>query len=189
MLIIDSKIVSIEILSEKFVCDLNKCKGACCIEGDFGAPLEIEELGELDAITEKIKPYLTHEGIEEIEKNGGYIMNKSDKQFKTNLINKGPCVYINYENGIAHCGIERAWKDGVIEFRKPISCHLYPIRISKENSLEELNYERWDICKAACSFGKKLKVPVYQFLKEPLIRKYGAIFYKALDREYKKMKE
>ena len=111
-------------------------------------------------------------------------MNKSDKQFKTNLINKGPCVYINYENGIAHCGIERAWKDGVIEFRKPISCHLYPIRISKENSLEELNYERWDICKAACSFGKKLKVPVYQFLKEAIIRKYGELYYEQLDAYY-----
>lgn len=185
MLVIENKLIDPEILTEKFVCDLTKCKGACCVEGDCGAPLDIEELGFLEEIQEKIKPYLTPEGIKEIDKNGGFVLDKSDRKFKTNLIKKGPCVYINYENGIAHCGIERAWKDGVVDFRKPISCHLYPIRISKDNMLEEVNYERWSICKAACSLGKKLKVPVYQFLKEPIIRKYGEGFYLALDREYK----
>lgn len=188
MIIINSILVDQEILTEKFVCDLQKCKGACCVEGDAGAPLEIDELSIIDDIQEKVKPYITKEGAKELDKNGGYVLDEEDRKFKTNLINKGPCVYINYENGISYCGIEKAWKEGVIDFRKPISCHLYPIRVSNDSTLESIRYDRWSVCKAACSLGKKLQVPVYQFLKEPIIRKYGEVFYAALDWEYKKRK-
>jgi len=189
MLIIENKIIDEAVLTEKFVCDLSKCKGACCIEGESGAPLEIEELSELENIFEEIKPFLTKEGIQAIEKQGHFVLDKVDRRYKTPLIKKGPCAYIQYENGIAQCGIENAWKAGATAFRKPISCHLYPIRIQREASFESLEYETWEICSPACSLGEALKVPVYQFLKEPIIRKYGESFYAALEYAYSQKKK
>jgi hypothetical protein len=183
MIVIDDKTVSDDVVEAQFVCDLNACKGACCVEGDFGAPLDKSELAILDEIYEKVKPYLTNEGIATIEREGKYVFVQETKEWCTPLMEKDKgCAWLNYDkNGVVICGIEKAYRDGVIDFKKPVSCHLYPIRISKYNNYDAVNYERWHVCKAACKNGKTLKVPVYQFLKEALIRKYGEEFYEALD--------
>jgi len=186
MLIIQDKFVSIDVVKEHFLCNLNACKGACCWEGDSGAPLEKEELTILDQIFEHVRPYLSTESIEKIEAEGGYKYYKysSYEEYGTNLLENGACVYMIYDAlGIAKCGIEQAYRDKKIDFYKPISCHLYPIRVTKEEELgfEALNYEEWDICSAACTLGKKEKLPVYRFLKNAIIRKYGEDFYDELD--------
>jgi hypothetical protein len=187
VIIIDDKIVSDDLLEENFVCDLNACKGACCVEGDTGAPLEESELKILDDIYERVKPYLTPQGIAVLE-NERYMWEEEDGKYKTALIENGPCAYVNYDNGIAVCGIEKAFLDGKVDFKKPVSCHLYPVRISKKKDFEAVNYERWNICKAACKNGNKLKVPVFKFVKDALIRKYGDDFYLALDSYYAQSK-
>lgn len=188
MLIIDNLLVSDELLEEKFVCDLNACKGACCWEGDWGAPLESAELEILKEIYEDIKPYLTDKGREAIEAQGKYVWIDEVRDFATTLIDNGPCAYIAYDAlGRAQCGIEQAWRAGKTHFRKPISCHLYPIRVTKLPDYEALNYHEWEICSAACALGEKLKVPVFQFLKEALIRKYGEEVFAQME-EYAKVK-
>jgi hypothetical protein len=180
MKIIDQTVLSDDIFENYFVCNLNACKGACCVEGDAGAPLENEELPILEEIYPAVKPYLSKEGIQIIEEKGLFEVD-SDGDFCTTTIGNKECVFAIYdEHKTLHCGIEKAYKDGEIEFQKPISCHLYPIRITKTQEFELLNYSRWDICNAACDNGKKLKVPLYQFLKAPLIRKYGENWYKKL---------
>ncbi len=184
MVAIDNKLISDEVLQAQFVCDLTKCKGGCCEDGDAGAPLEIDELKELINNYEVIKPYLTKEGTKEIEKQGKYLYDK-DFGWVTPTIHGAMCAYgIRDEKGIIKCGIEQAFYDGKLKWKKPISCHLFPIRIQKsrqDDDLEYVNYEpRQDLCKAACKLGKQLQVPVYIFLKEALINKYGGEFYKAL---------
>ena len=184
MLLIQDILVSDEVVSQEFLCNLNACKGACCWEGDYGAPLEDAELPILDRILPLVKPFLNQEGISAIEKQGAYAYFDDAEAFGTPLVNGGPCAYMTRdEQGIAQCGIERAYKAGVIDFQKPISCHLYPIRVvpKSELQLEMLNYERWSICSAACTHGKKHKVPLYQFVKDALIRKYGTAFYESLE--------
>lgn len=181
MLIIDDILVSEEIFEKKFVCDLQKCKGACCIEGDCGAPLKKEEIAILESEYENYKPYLTSEGIEAIEKQGFYEEDIDDKSPNTPLINGGPCAFINYKDGISYCGIEKAYLEGKTTFRKPISCHLYPIRVSGVGELQAVNYERWSICADACTLGESLSVPVYKFLKEPIERAFGEEFYEILE--------
>lgn len=181
MIVIDDKIVSDDIIEYHFVCDLNACKGACCVAGDFGAPLEKEETDILESIYDKVKPYLTPEGIEAIERDKTWVYDKSENRYSTALRSDGGCAFIRHENGIALCGIEKAWKEGVVDFQKPVSCHLYPIRITRHNQFDAVNYERWSICNAACKNGKKLKVPIYKFVKDGLIRKYGKDFYTALE--------
>jgi hypothetical protein len=182
MLVVDNLIVSGEIFEKQFVCNLSKCKGECCVAGDSGAPVKKEELQSLEAEFNNYKDYLTKEGIQSIEKNGFSVYDKEDMTHKTTLIEGGPCAYINYDKkGIAICGIERAYLDGKTSYRKPISCHLYPIRVSSVGELTAVNYEEWDICADACTLGKELKVPVYKFLKEPLIRAYGEEVYSTLD--------
>lgn len=178
---IDGKLISSDLKEKHFLCDLTVCKGACCVEGDQGAPLEEDELPFVDALVEKIKPYITAEGLAAIEKNGPYQYDAKDKEYGTTLIDGKACAFVNYERGKAVCGIENAHKDGITEFKKPISCHLYPIRITKLAEYEALNYEKWDICSAACVKGKQEKLPVYKFLKEPLTRKYGEQFYATLE--------
>lgn len=181
MIIINDILISDDILQKKFVCDLNACKGACCVEGDSGAPLEDEETRILDDIYEDIKPYLRKEGIAAIEKQGKYLIDK-DGDMVTPLVKKGKeCAYTVFEDGKALCGIEKAYLDGKIAWKKPISCHLYPIRIKKLFTGEALNYQEIDICKPACKCGKKLDVSLYKFLKEPLIRKYGEEFFEQLE--------
>ncbi len=184
MIAIDNKLVSDSVLQAQFVCDLTKCKGGCCEDGDAGAPLEVEELNELISNYEVIKPYLTPEGIKAIEKLGKYLYD-TEFGWVTPTVNSGICAYgIRDEKGIIKCGIEQAYYDGKLKWKKPISCHLFPIRTQQsqhDKDLEFINYEpRQDLCKAACKLGKQLKVPVYIFLKDALIRKYGEEFYEAL---------
>lgn len=190
MIQIDDTIVSLEVLQEEFVCDLSACKGACCVEGDSGAPLEEEELDILAQDFPNIKPYLRPEGVRAIEAQGTSIKD-SDGDWVTPLRDGKECAYTVFaENGTAMCGIELAWKDGKTAFRKPVSCHLYPVRTKRYPTFEAVNYARWQICSDACSLGQQLKVPVYKFLKEALIRKYGASWYEALeeaDQALKKM--
>jgi Protein of unknown function (DUF3109) len=184
MIIIQDKLVSEDIVEEYFICNLDKCKGACCWEGDTGAPLETDELMLLDRIYPEVRPFLTPEGQKVLDTEGGYVRDDRDGSFGTTLISNGPCAFMTTDiNGVAHCGIEQAWKAGATDFRKPISCHLYPIRVSKNEIMgfEALNYDRWDICSAACTLGEKHKLPVYQFVKEAIIRKYGEEFYEELD--------
>lgn len=173
-------LVSDDIREKEFVCNLQKCKGACCVEGDYGAPLEEEELEILREIYPKIKSYLTKEGIKAIEKQGTHVLD-DDGDFSTPTIGGRECAYARYdEKGTLKCGIEDAYNDGKVDFKKPISCHLYPIRITKKKVFEAVNYHKWHICSDACSFGKELQVPLYKFLKEPLIRKYGEEWYEEL---------
>jgi hypothetical protein len=184
MIAIDNILVSDEIISEQFVCDLNKCKGGCCVDGDAGAPLADDELKNINEVYDAVLPYLTEESKMELKRQGKYIY---DREFGwvTPTIASKVCVYgITDKNGIVKCGIEQAYNDGKVKWKKPISCHLFPIRIqkSKNKQTDYVNYEpREDLCQAACSLGKKLKVPVYIFLKDALIRKYGTDFYESLE--------
>jgi len=184
MIAIDNVLVSDKIVSEQFVCDLNKCKGACCVDGDAGAPLDKSELKHIDEVFDKVLPYLNETSKREIEKQGRFVYDR-EYGWVTPTINSQICVYgIVDKNGIVKCGIEQAYLDGKIKWKKPISCHLFPVIVKKSSDgvTEYANYEpREDNCKAACSLGKKLKVPVYQFLKEPLVRKFGEEFYQALE--------
>ncbi len=183
MIAIDNVLISDEVVEEQFVCDLTRCKGGCCDDGDAGAPLDKDELQVLNEVYETVKPYITKEGIREIEKRGKYLYDQ-EYGWVTPAIEGKMCAY-GYKDaaGITKCGIEQAYNDGKITWKKPISCHLFPIRIKKTKRNELVNYEpREDLCKAACSLGKKLKVPVYRFLKEPIIRKYGSAFYNALEK-------
>jgi len=184
LIAIDHILVSDEVISEQFVCDLNKCKGGCCEDGDSGAPLSDEELATLRNSIEEIKPYCTDEGLKVLEKEGLY---RYDAEFGwvTPTIAGRMCAYGSRDDqGIIKCGIEQAWLDKKISWKKPISCHLFPVKItrSKRQNQEYVNYEpRQDLCKAACRLGKQLKVPVYVFLKDALIRKYGSEFYARLE--------
>jgi len=184
MIAIDNILVADAIVSEQFVCDLSKCKGACCVDGDAGAPLENDELDKLNEVFEKVLPYLNETSKKELERQGRYVYDR-EYGWVTPTINSAVCVYgIQDANGVVKCGIEQAYIDGKIKWKKPISCHLFPI-ITKESKRSDdiyVNYEpREDHCRAACTFGKKLKVPVYVFLKEALTRKFGKKFYEALD--------
>ncbi len=184
MLIIHDILISDDVIQSHFVCNLEACKGACCWEGDYGAPLEVDELPVLKKIYPKIKDFLTPQGIAAIEAQGTAVYNEDHETYATPLVNNGPCAYMTKdENGVAQCGIERAWQAGAIDFPKPVSCHLYPIRVSISDipGFEALNYDRWHICSAACTLGNKLQVPLYRFVKNALIRKYGEAFYQELD--------
>lgn len=181
MIAIDHVLLSDEVVEARFVCDLNSCKGGCCVDGDCGAPLTEEETHIIAEIYPVIKPYLPAEYVAEIEKQGTHT---TDDEFGyvTPTVNGGVCVYAyTDELGIVKCAIEKAWKEGKVSFQKPISCHLYPIRVKEQPGYEMVNYEpRRVLCKPACKLGNKLKVPVYKFLKDPLIRKYGQEFYDTL---------
>ena len=176
MIQVEDKIISLDIFEKHFVCDLNACKGACCVEGDAGAPLLDEEQAILQKIYDKVKPYMRIEGIDVVEKEGVAVID-SDGDLTTTLVNNKECSFVIYEKGIAKCSIEKAHNEGVINFRKPISCHLFPIRIKEYPDFEAINYEKIKICKPACECGSKLKIPLFVFLKEPLIRKYGETWY------------
>ena len=190
MIEIGKCLVSRDVIDKKFVCDLSKCKGICCVEGDSGAPLSDDEIDILDNIYDDVKPYLRLEGIEAIEKQGKYIIDW-DNEYVTPLINEKECAYAIFEDGIAKCAIEKAFLEGKIDFKKPISCHLYPIRVKKLKEFDAVNYDKWDICKTAIDFGEENDVPVFKFLKEPLIREYGKKWYSELEliaSELKKVK-
>ena len=184
MIAIDNVLISDEIVNEQFVCDLAKCKGACCVDGDAGAPLQNDELDKLNQVFDKVLPYLNSESKMELERQGRYVY---DREFGwvTPTINSKVCVYgIKDSNGIVKCGIEQAYIDGKIKWKKPISCHLFPVTVkkSRHGNTIYVNYEpREDHCKPGCVLGKRLKVPVYVFLKEPLVRRFGQKFYDALE--------
>jgi hypothetical protein len=187
MIEIEDKLISLDIFEKKFVCDLNACKGACCVEGDSGAPLTYEEIDIIEENIEKIKPYMRKEGLEAIEKTGVFYMDE-DNEPVTTLVNEKECAFVFFdENNITKCGIEKAYSEGKIDFKKPISCHLYPIRVAKYRKFEAVNYSQWDICKPACACGNKLDVPVYKFLKEPIIRKWGNAFFEELEKVAKEL--
>jgi hypothetical protein len=177
---IQDKIVSTQIFERQFVCDLNACKGACCIEGDGGAPLSGEEVQIIEQNLPKIIPYMRQEGIVAVDEHGVALID-DDFQAETTLIEGKECAFVYFDqNNTAKCAIEQANREGQIDFIKPLSCHLYPIRTKQFNDYTALNYEKWDICAPACACGEKLDVPVYKFLKEPLIRAFGSEFYNEL---------
>lgn len=175
-------LVSEELLREEFVCNLSKCKGACCIEGDAGAPLEQNEKGKLEEIFPSVIPYMTEKGIAAVDQYGTSVIDPDGDLTTPCVGGNKECAYVTWENGITKCAIEKAYENGIVDWQKPISCHLYPIRITQYPGFDVLNYDRWHICHAACSYGQELSVPVYKFLKTPLIRKYGAEWYAELEK-------
>tara|TARA_B100000900_G_scaffold409480_1_gene425488 strand:- start:7618 stop:8199 length:582 start_codon:yes stop_codon:yes gene_type:complete len=180
MIQVDDKIISFDVFEKQFVCDLSACKGVCCVEGDAGAPLTQKEVNILPQIYNNVKPYMRPEGIAEIEKQGFFVVD-SDKDNTTPLVNNNECAFVVFdENKTAKCTFEQAYNDGKIDFKKPISCHLFPIRIKKYRDFDAINFEAINICKPACDCGEQLQVPVYSFLKEPLIRLYGEEWYNNL---------
>lgn len=192
MIQLGDTLISDELVEEQFVCDLNKCKGACCVEGDLGAPLDFDELDQIEDAVELVKEYLGEDAIRTLEKEGGFLVDE-DGDFSTTTINGKECAFAFYDDqNILKCSIEQAHLDGKTDFKKPLSCHLYPIRVTKTEKFEALNYDRWSICAPACDLGKELKVPVYKFLKEPLIRKFGENWYAELNlliEDFKKTRE
>ena len=180
MILVQDTVISDDIKNKLFVCDLEKCKGACCVEGELGAPLDKEELQILDEIYPKVEPYLTEEAKNEISKQGKWIEDY-EGDYSTPTINDRECVYAFYdEKKILKCGIEQAYLDNKIDYKKPISCHLYPVRLKQYNDFIAVNYSEWNICSDACNLGESLGVPLYKFLKEPLIRKFGEGWYEEL---------
>ncbi|SHI54626.1 DUF3109 family protein [Pseudozobellia thermophila] len=174
-------IVSEEIIENDFVCNLNACKGACCVDGNAGAPVEDDETTILADIYETVKPFLRPEGIAAIEEQGTYIKGE-DGEWETPLVNGSECAYVTFsKNGTAKCAIEEAYNQGAINWKKPVSCHLYPVRVREYTQLTAVNYHRWEICDAACSLGQELQVPIYKFVKEALIRKFGLDWYEQLE--------
>lgn len=189
MIIIDKTLVSNELFDEAFACDLSACKGACCVEGSSGAPLEEAEVDILDEIYEDVKPYMRAEGIAAVEELGTFTVDH-DGDLVTPLVNGEECAYVQFdEHGIAKCAIEMAHRAGKVDWPKPISCHLYPIRIKALKDFDALNYHRWHICKPACECGAKLQIPVFRFCKSALIRKYGEAYYNLLEEAYKLQQE
>ena len=181
MIQLQNTLISEDILEKEFVCNLSKCKGACCVEGDAGAPLSEEETKTLENIFEDVEPYLREEGIKAIQEQGTWIIGE-DGDKETPLVNGSECAYVIFdEKGITKCGIEKAYEDGKVDFKKPVSCHLYPVRIKGYSEFDAVNYHKWPICSDACSLGKELEVPIYQFVKDALIRKYGEDWWNELD--------
>ena len=177
MIQLEDKIISLDIFETYFICDLNACKGACCVEGDSGAPILENEEKILEEIFKEVRPYMRKEGIEAIEKNGIAVID-SENDLTTTLVDNKECSFVIFENGIAKCAIEKAFIDGKIDFKKPISCHLFPARIKEYKDFDAINFEKIKICTPACKCGSELEIPLYVFLKEPLIRKYGKRWYK-----------
>ena len=181
-------IVSEDIIKKDFVCNLSACKGACCIDGDAGAPLEVDETRILEEIYPKVKPFLRKEGIAAIEAQGKYTTNDFGEH-ETTLIDGADCAYVIFDKkGTALCAIEEAYNQGVIDWKKPVSCHLYPVRVKDYTEFSAVNYHKWEICDDACTLGKELQVPVYKFVKQALIRKFGEDWYMELEKVAEKMK-
>lgn len=188
MIQIDDTIISIDCLSEKFCCDLEACKGECCIEGDAGAPLVLEEVAEIEAALPEVWNMLSASAQSVIDRQGvAYTDEEGD--LVTSIVNGKDCVFTCYdENGCCYCALEKAYREGRTKFYKPISCHLYPIRLKKIGDAVALNYNRWDVCKMAVLKGKQLDLPVYKFLKEPLVRRFGEAWYTELESAVEELK-
>jgi hypothetical protein len=180
MLQIGKALVSLDVVEKKFVCDLAVCKGTCCVEGDSGAPLDENEKELIEEAYPGFKEYMTEEGIKAVEEQGLHVIDFED-DLVTPLIDKKECAFLITENGNYWCAIEKAFLAGKVKYRKPLSCQLYPIRITKYPEFDAVNYDKWDICKCAREKGFGEGTPVYKFLKEPLIRKYGEAWYNELE--------
>jgi hypothetical protein len=179
MLRINDIIFSSDVFEKKFKCDLSVCQGICCLYGDSGAPLSTEEVHILDDIWQVVKAYLRPEGIKAIEEQGTSVID-FDNDNVTTLINNLECAYTILEGNILRCGIEKAWADRKISFQKPVSCHLFPVRIELFSDFKAVNYEEIAICSSACKRGLKEGIYVYEFLKEPLIRAFGEKIYREI---------
>lgn len=181
MIHLQDTLVSEEMLEKDFVCNLSECKGMCCVEGDYGAPMEPKEVETIHKNLEKIKPYMTREGRRKLQEEGFHEVDPEGDTVTT-CINDRDCVFARQESdGVYKCSIERAWEDGELDFQKPLSCHLYPAKISDIADMKAVNYDRWDICDPACELGRSLEVPVYKFLRHALIRAFGEAWYQELD--------
>ena len=191
MIQIGKALISEEIIEKEFVCNLSACKGACCIDGDAGAPLSKEELPILERIYKNVKPFLTKQGKKAIEEQGLYTKNEYG-EYETTLVNGKDCAYVIFDDKkTALCGIEEAYNQGEVDWKKPVSCHLYPIRVQDYSEFSAVNYHKWEICDDACSLGKELQVPVYKFVKQALVRKFGENWYMELEKvaeEFQKAK-
>lgn len=177
----DNTLVSLDVLKKEFCCDLDTCRGCCCIEGDAGAPLTVEEEEKIQSILPVLLPDMTKEAKAVVEAQG-IAYNDPSNERVTSIVNNKDCVFARTDhNGWCYCLIEKAYNAGKIDFKKPISCHLYPIRLTKVGEYTGLEYHRWDICHCARILGKKKHIPLYQFLKEPLIRRFGQEWYKELE--------
>ena len=179
MLQIDDTIVSLDLVEKNFTCDLKACKGSCCRYGDSGAPLDPDEAEELDRIWPDLWPFLRPEGIREIENQGTSVIDMEGDRV-TPLINNEECAYTVMEDGIFRCGIEMAFFAGAVDFRKPISCHLFPVRIKQYRDFRAVNYEQWSICRSGAAAGDRQDKKLYLFLREPLIRAFGEEWYEKL---------
>ena len=192
MIQIDDKIISLELFTARFCCDLGACRGECCVDGNAGAPLDEEEIAQLEGEWDNYAPYMTPEGKQAIEDQGVAVIDE-DGDLTTPLVNGAECAYTINENGVTWCAIEKAWSEGKTPFRKPISCHLYPIRLVKlSNGLTGLQYHRWEVCRAAEILGAQKGEPLYKTLKEPIIRRFGETFYtemESCEAELRKMGE
>jgi hypothetical protein len=187
MIEIGKSIVSSELLTSHFTCNLEACKGACCVMGDSGAPLEEDEVEILREIYPRIKAFLSEESVATIDKVGTSVVDfENDKV--TPLNNGKECAYVVFKNGIALCAIEQAYNEGVVSFRKPVSCHLYPVRIKKYKAFDAVNYDHWEICKPAIVLGDELKMPVHRFVKDALSRKYGVEWFNLLETAARNLK-
>lgn len=181
-------VVSEDIIENDFACNLSACKGACCVKGEAGAPVEKNEAAILEENYKNVKPFLREEGIASIEKQGTYTTNDFD-ELETPLVNGEECAYAIFnDKGTALCGMEAAYRAGKSDFKKPLSCELYPIRIQKYSSFSAVNYHRWEICDSACKLGHELQIPIYKFVKEALIKKFGESWYAELEESAKKIK-
>lgn len=180
MLIVDDCIISDNIADVRFACDLSRCHGACCVEGDGGAPLEADEVAILQDIYPMVKPFMEAGGIAVVEQQGVSDLDPDDNHPCTPLVDNRQCAYAIQDNGLTLCAIERAWQAGKVHFRKPISCHLYPIRIEDFGEFKAVNYHEWDICRCAVRKGREEGLPLYRYLREPLIRRFGQEWYDEL---------
>lgn len=180
MILHHNTLISLDVIQEKFFCNLEKCRGACCVEGDYGAPLDKSEITEIENNMPFIREYMTPEAIELLDRVGFYEKDPFDI-YVTKCVGKADCIFCFHDDKIAKCAIEKAHTENSITFRKPVSCHLYPIRVSRMETYEALNYHQWEICEAGRVLGDKLGMPLYKFLKDALIRKYGKKWYAELE--------
>lgn len=181
-------LISDEVLTERFVCDLEKCMGACCIEGDAGAPVDLDEIMQIEEVLPIIWDQLSIPARKVINKQG-VAYTDPEGQLVTSIVNNKDCVFTCYdEKGCCFCALEKAYREGKTKFYKPLSCHLYPIRHKRVGDLDALNYHQWEVCKAAVLLGQKKDVRVYEFLKEPLIRKFGEAWYQELTEAVEELK-
>lgn len=179
MILLNDTLISEEIIENQFVCNLDKCKGACCVQGDRGAPIDDNDRLSIEKNFNSIKSFMNPEFLKDVESNGFYEID-DDGEMVTTCQPTGECNFVVYQNGMAACAIENAYAAGMSDYKKPISCHLYPARVKKLSEYTVVNYHNWHICSDACQLGAELKVPVYQFLKEPLIRKFGQEWFDEL---------